>query len=77
MKDKTHKMQHLQAAIGRNIQAARGNLQMTQHALSQATGISVGNISNIERGKVMPSLPVLLPLVKNLGLSLDVLLKDV
>ena len=69
-------MPYLQVAIGHNIQAARENLKLTQHALSQETGISVGNISNIKRGKVMPSLPVLLPLTKKLGLSLDRMLKD-
>ena len=77
MKLKKLQMQALRRSIGRDIQAARENLKMTQHALSQATGISVGNISNIERGKVMPSLPILLPLVKNLGLSMDRMIKDV
>ena len=71
MKITKENMHLIQISAGRNICVAREKMELTQHDLSQATGISVGNISNIERGKVMPSLRILIPIVKALKLSID------
>lgn len=56
-------------AIGSRIRELRGNI--LQEELSADLGISQGQLSKIERGKMSPSMEVLLGLAEKFGKSID------
>lgn len=71
MKKKTASEIDLQITVGQAVANARKQQKLSQHQLSQITGCSVANISNMERGNVLPSLPILIPVFAHLNLSMD------
>ncbi len=56
-------------AIGARVRELRGDI--LQEELSVYLGISQGQLSKIERGKVSPSVEVLLRLAERFGRSID------
>ncbi len=61
-------------SIGLRVREARQRLNFTMKQLSDITGLSTGNISDIENGKNTPSVPSLISLSRAFGCSLDWLL---
>ena len=57
--------------IANKIKLARKNLNMTQAQLAELIDISVQQMSRIEVGTYIPSLPTFLKIVKVLNLTLD------
>ncbi len=64
-------------ALGKAIQHARIEAQMTQKALRLAAGISKNQLSRYERGEAVPSSLHLARLCKGLGVSSHQLLPGV
>jgi transcriptional regulator with XRE-family HTH domain len=64
-------------AFGRNVRAQRAIVRLTQPALSERSFLSCDNISRLERGKLTPSLLVLLGISGALGVSPAELLEGV
>jgi transcriptional regulator with XRE-family HTH domain len=62
-------------AIGRRIRELRGDT--LQEEFAEFLGISQGQLSKIERGKLPPSVGILLRLSARLGRSADWILKGV
>ena len=62
------------AAISATIRRLRREKGMTQEALAQAVGVSPQAISKWETGQTMPDITLLLPLSKELGIGVDLLL---
>ena len=60
--------------IGERIRAARKEKGLTMRQLHDLTGLSTGNISDLENDRYAPSVSALLPLREALGRSLDWLL---
>ncbi|MGB9678793.1 MAG: helix-turn-helix domain-containing protein [Thermoanaerobacteraceae bacterium] len=60
--------------IGERIRYARKNKNLTIPALNKLTGLSVGNLSDLENNKSMPSSNALIKLKKALDVSIDWLL---
>lgn len=60
-----------QTSIGERILKRRKELGQTQTQIKEITGISTGNLSDIENGKKLPSAPTLLLLSKVLNCSID------
>lgn len=56
---------------GERIKKIRRLKGLTQTDIQKATGISSGNLSDIENGKVMPSSSTLISLSRELGVSID------
>ncbi len=50
--------------LGQNIQTSRLNRKITQKELAARCGVSIRTLSDIERGKILPSLDLLLALEK-------------
>ena len=62
------------AAISATIRSLRRERGLTQEALAQAVGVSPQAISKWETGQTMPDITLLLPLSKELGIGVDLLL---
>lgn len=62
-------------SIGSRIKQRRKELCLTQMQIKQATGISSGNMSEIENGNKLPSTPALIALSAILDCSIDWILK--
>lgn len=62
-------------SIGARIKQRRKELGLTQIQIKQATGISSGNLSEIENGSKLPSSPALISLSAILSCSTDWILK--
>ena len=60
--------------IGKRIKDKRNKLGLTQAMIYDKTGISTGNLSDIERGKSAPSASALCELSKILECSVDYIL---
>lgn len=65
------------AEIGKNIQAARVQKNMSRETLAELSGLSANFIGNIERGEKAVSLESFINIANALGVSADVLLGDV
>ncbi|AEE91985.1 Helix-turn-helix domain protein [Tepidanaerobacter acetatoxydans Re1] len=57
--------------IGERIKYARKLKGLTQNDIYKLTGISSGNLSDIENNKVLPSANALISLKRELGVSID------
>lgn len=64
-----------QNIIGKRIKQRRTELGLKQLQIKEQTGISSGNLSDIENGKKLPSAPALLALSIALDCSIDWMLK--
>ena len=62
------------AAVAATIRRLRREKGLTQEALAQAIGVSPQAISKWETGQTMPDITLLLPLSKELGIGVDLLL---
>jgi transcriptional regulator with XRE-family HTH domain len=62
-------------SIGIRIKQRRNELGLKQLQIKELTGISSGNLSDIENGKKLPSTPALLALSETLDCSIDWILK--
>ncbi len=62
-------------SIGTRIKQRRKELGLTQVQIKQETGISSGNMSEIENGNKLPSTPALISLSAILDCSIDWMLK--
>lgn len=62
-------------SIGTRIKQRRNELGLTQTQVGQETGISSGNMSDIENGHKLPSTPALISLSNALDCSIDWILK--
>lgn len=58
-------------SIGERIAARRKELGITGRQIKEATGISTGNLSGIEKGSSLPSATALIGLSKILNCSID------
>ncbi|MDJ1484363.1 XRE family transcriptional regulator [Cytophagaceae bacterium YF14B1] len=58
--------------IGKKIREIRNQQQIKLHELAEESQISKGLLSRIENGRTIPSLPVLLSIVRSLKINLDV-----
>lgn len=65
-----------QAALGKQIKAAREKKNMTQEELAAAVDYSVDHMSVIERGVKPPKLDKLIAIANVLGVGTDELLQD-
>ena len=63
-------------AFGRKIKAAREKFNLTQFELAEKIGISPNFLGDIERGKKLPSLNVLITISNTLKISLDSLFSE-
>jgi transcriptional regulator with XRE-family HTH domain len=61
--------------VGSRIKQRRNELKLTQKQIYTETGISSGNLSDIENGKVLPSSSALINLSNILQCSIDWMLK--
>ena len=59
--------------LGRRIKAERKNCGLTQQEFAHKTEVGFRHIQNIEKGLINPSYEVLLPIVRRLGMSDDIL----
>ena len=60
--------------VGDRLRRARKRFNLTISQLNKLTGLSVGNISDLENNKNLPSVSALIPLSKALNVSIDWLL---
>ena len=58
-------------SIGNRIKQRRKELKLTQTQIKELTGISSGNMSDVENGKTLPSATALISLSKALNCSID------
>ncbi len=63
-------------AFGKKIKAAREKFKFTQFELAEKIGISPNFLGDIERGKKLPSLNVLITISNTLKISLDSLFSE-
>lgn len=63
--------------FGRNLQQARKSRCLTQAALAELTGKAVETISNMERGRIAPSLDTLVDIANALGVEPGTLLQGI
>ncbi|MCM1128299.1 MAG: helix-turn-helix domain-containing protein [Alistipes senegalensis] len=56
--------------IGRNIARARKSVHRTQADLAEKLGIETGSLSRMERGVIMPGIPMLDRIADELGVAL-------
>lgn len=56
--------------IGRNIASARKSAHRTQADLAEKLGIETGSLSRMERGVIMPGIPMLDRIADELGVAL-------
>ena len=64
------------AKIGSRIREQRKRLRMSQEQFAEKTNITSTYLSEIERGKKMPSIATLVNIVNGLEISADILLRD-
>jgi transcriptional regulator with XRE-family HTH domain len=64
------------AKLGRNLKKIRIKKDMSQGDIARALEVSRGYISNIENGKLNPTLSTIAKLAKALDVSTDQLLKE-
>ena len=64
------------AAIGRRIRQERAARQMSQFTLAELTDMSPANLSHIEHGSTMLSLPAVVAIANALDVTVDALLHD-
>ena len=57
--------------IGSKVQALRKTKKLTQEQLAESIGVSWRTISNLERGVVMPTLPLVYDLTQYFDVSID------
>jgi transcriptional regulator with XRE-family HTH domain len=69
-------MRFLMENIGRVIKQRREVLGLLQRQLAQYSGVSTRTIQLVEQGKANPSVETLVRIVDPLGLTLEVVLKD-
>jgi transcriptional regulator with XRE-family HTH domain len=62
--------------LGARIRACRQSIGISLRALAAQIGISAGALSQIETGKVQPSVPTLYAIVERLDITLDMLTTD-
>lgn len=62
--------------LGMRLQDARLATRMTQEEVAETCGVTSKHISCVERGKIGPSLPLLVILSRLYGVRVDNLLKD-
>lgn len=67
---------HLEAAVGREVRAARLRLGITVADLAEATGLSIGMISKVETGKTSPSLVTLQRFAEALGVPISLFFRQ-
>ncbi len=67
----------LKSLIATRVKAARQAKGVTQEELAEAIDRTVETISNLERGKSLPSLQTLMVIANALGITLSELLEDV
>lgn len=60
--------------LGRRLGAERRSQELSQRSMAQRVGVSASLISQIETGKVQPSVATLMAIASELGLSIDQLL---
>lgn len=63
--------------IGKRIRETRNQRNIKLHELAEQAQISKGLLSRVENGRTIPSLPVLLGVVKALNLNLDVFFEGI
>lgn len=63
--------------IGQRIRKIRREKNLRIHEMAKKANVSKGLISKIENGRTIPSLPVLISLVKSLDVNLEVFFKDI
>lgn len=61
---------NIAARIGRNIAKARKATNRTQADVAEILGIDTGSLSRMERGIILPSIPMLDRIADELGISL-------
>lgn len=66
-------IKHLDSSVARAIRSRREEVGITLRALAERIGVSASLISQVENGKVTPSVGTLYAIVNELGISLDVL----
>ncbi len=59
----------LRKTIGKNLKEARLDKRLTQEQVAELVGTTVNYYAKLERGKSMPSIPMLEKLVKTLGVN--------
>lgn len=64
-------------SIGRNIRKFRQEKKLRQEDLAEKTGLSTNYIGVIERGEKIPSLETLIYILNALGVSADLVMRDV
>ncbi|MEJ5913639.1 helix-turn-helix domain-containing protein [Pseudokineococcus sp. 1T1Z-3] len=67
----------LRELLGRRLREARGRRRMTLRDVAAASDVSIGHLSQVERGLCEVSSEVLAAICRALGLPLAVLLRDV
>lgn len=67
----------LGSMIGRSLRAARQRAELTMDALAERSGVSQPHLSQMENGRVSPSINTLYRLANALGISPQQLLPDV
>ncbi len=63
--------EYLLTGIGKRIKEIRQSKEVKLTDVAEQSGISKGLLSKIENGRTVPSLPVLLSIIKTLGISLE------
>lgn len=72
---KEYEAAHPEYELPRSLIAARITAGMTQKELAEKSGIRQSNISRIENGSCVPTLPTLMALAKALGKKLSISLQ--
>lgn len=62
---------HARIAIGQRLRWRRNDLGLTQNEVAAKTGLQPSWISHFERGRRMPTIPVLARLADALGTTMD------
>lgn len=64
-------------AIGKSIKRRRKEINVTQPELARIAHVSVNTISQIERGKMNPSVITLNKILDSLGMVIDIKIKGI
>lgn len=70
------RMENIRHILSHNLRKRRDELGWIQDDLAEKSGLSLGYVKNIERGKQWPSPESFEALGKGLGISIDDLLRD-
>ncbi len=76
MTPKNKEEEKLLINISTNLRSTRNAIKMSQEELAELADISVDTISNIERGKFLPSLLTLIKLCNALNVTPNDILRD-